>query len=143
MGLEVETLEESRRFKAVANYVRARGGRWESWLQTRRVELDAMTTPQLIDWLDRKMLIYGNGKLIPPTDVLEQELAEQIERRVRADITERILREADIDAQVTKATAAIRMPDGAKIERDIKRMFERKADAEWRNHIAAIVRKIS
>jgi hypothetical protein len=52
------------------------------------------------------MLIYGNGKLIPPTDVLEQELAEQIERRVRADITERILREADIDAQVTEAIVA-------------------------------------
>jgi hypothetical protein len=143
MDLEVETLEETRRFKAVANYVRARGGQWENWLQTSRVELNAMTTPQLIDWLDRKMLMHGDGKLIPPADVLEQQLAEQIERKVRADITERILREAGLDAQVTEAIAAIRMPDGAKIERDIKRMFERKADAEWRNHIAAIVRKIS
>ena len=36
------------------------------WLQTNRVELNAMTTPQLIEWLDEKMAEHGDGKLIPP-----------------------------------------------------------------------------
>src|SRR5207344_1832582 len=43
---------------------------WDDWLQTHRVELNAMTTPELINWLDDKMQTYGDGKLIPPEDVL-------------------------------------------------------------------------
>ncbi len=70
MGLEVETLEEPRSAsRPVADYVRERddGDDWEDWLQTHRVELNAMTTPQLIAWLDEKMAEHGDGKLIPPT----------------------------------------------------------------------------
>ncbi len=55
MGLEVETVEEKDRRKAVARYVAVPDGDWEEWLQTHRTELNAMTTPQLIEWLDRKM----------------------------------------------------------------------------------------
>ena len=76
MGLEVETLEEPEKRKPVTDYVRERDDRdWVEWLQTHRVELNAMTTPQLIAWLDRKMTEHGDGKLISPEDVLEQELA--------------------------------------------------------------------
>ena len=112
-----------------------------NWLQTNRVELNAMTTPQLIEWLDAKMAEYGDGKLIPPGEVLEQELAVQTERKVRADITERVLREAGLDDQVTAAIAAIKTPGGAALARDIKRLFKREPDAEWRKHIEAVVRK--
>ena len=118
MGLEVETLEETKRVKPVADYVREHDGDWENWLQTHRVELNAMTTPQLIDWLDEKMAEFGDGKLIPPEAVLEQELADRIESKVRAEITERILREADVDDQVAAAIAAIKTPDGEKLARD-------------------------
>ena len=77
MGLEVEILEEKDRAKPVADYVpeRATGS---DWLQTNRVELNAMTTPQLFAWLDAKMAEHGDGKLIPPAHVLEQELAEKV-----------------------------------------------------------------
>jgi hypothetical protein len=40
-----------------------KGRDWEEWLQTHRVELNAMTTPQFIEWLDRKMAEHGDGKL--------------------------------------------------------------------------------
>jgi hypothetical protein len=83
MRLEVERLEETSRLKPVAAYVSGHGGNWENWLQTNRVELNAMTTPQLIDWLDRKMADHGGGKLIPPKHVLERELAERLESKVR------------------------------------------------------------
>jgi hypothetical protein len=66
MGLEVEDVERGERRKPVADYIRARRDRdWEEWLQTHRVELNAMTTPQFIAWLDSKMAQY-EGKLIPP-----------------------------------------------------------------------------
>jgi hypothetical protein len=108
-------------------------------LQTKRVELNAMTTPQLIAWLDQKMTDHGDGKLIPPTPVLEGELAERIESKVRAAITERILREANVDAQVVAAVAAITTPDGKRLARDTKKLFKLKPESEWRDHIKVVV----
>ncbi|WOH80908.1 hypothetical protein RX327_35075 [Bradyrhizobium sp. BEA-2-5] len=140
MGLEVETLEEKEKRRPVAEYVAERDdGDWDEWLQTHRVELNAMTTPQFLEWLDAKMEAHGSGKLIPPVNVLEQELADQIEEAVRAETTERILREADFEGQVAATIAAIRTPDGAKLAQDIARLFKRQADAEWRDHIEAVV----
>ena len=75
--------------------------------------------------------------------MLEQELAERIESKVRAAITERILREAELDDQVAAAIAAIKTPDGAKLARDIAKLFKRQPDAEWRDHIEAVARKRS
>ena len=76
MGLEVETVKEAERRKA-GRRLRARprrrrpdGDDWEEWLQTHRIELNAMTTPQFIAWLDGKMAEHY-GKLIPPPDVLD------------------------------------------------------------------------
>ena len=143
MGLEVENLEETERTKPVAEYVYEHDGDWVDWLQTNRVELNAMTTPQLIAWLDQKMAERGNGKLIPPHEVMEQELAIRIENKVRADITERILREARVDDQVADAVAKIKTPDGARLARDIAKLFKREPDAEWRAHIETVARKRS
>ena len=71
-GLEVEDVERGEKHKPVADYVLERddGDHWDEWLQTHRVELNAMTTPQFIAWLDRKMAEHGDGKLIPPPEVL-------------------------------------------------------------------------
>ena len=76
MGLESETVKEGEKRKPVADYVLERdrgadGTTWEEWLQTHRVELNAMTTPQFIAWLDAKMAEHGDGKLIPPPEVVE------------------------------------------------------------------------
>jgi hypothetical protein len=139
MGLEVETVEETKRQKPVADYIRERdrtdATRWEAWLQTGRVELNAMTTPQLIGWLDMKI---GGGKLIPPPHVLEQHLADRIESKVRAEIIERILAEAEIDDRVTAVIAAITTPDAAELAGDIKKLFEQQPDREWRDAIEAV-----
>ena len=56
MGLEVETLDKPDKVRPVADYIRERpdGDYWVEWLQTHRVELNAMTTPQLIAWPDAK-----------------------------------------------------------------------------------------
>jgi Topoisomerase 6 subunit A/Spo11, Toprim domain len=143
MGLEVEGVEEKDRRKAVANYVLDHEGEWEEWLQTRRVELNAMTTPQFIEWLDSQMEAHDTSKLIPPADVLEDELAGRIEAKVRADITERILREAGLDDQVAEAIAEIEKPTAATLEQGIRRLFKREPDREWRDHIEVVAQKMA
>jgi hypothetical protein len=140
MGLEVEDLEDEdleaeERRKPVADYVRQHDGEWEEWLQTQRVELNAMTTPEFIAWLDRKMEEHGNGKLIPPRDVITAELKREIEAKVRADITERILREASYEHQVAAAIAAIKVPNSAAVAQDIAGMAKSEPANPWRHHI--------
>ena len=141
MGLEVEEVEQGEKRKPIADYVRERtdtapdGESWEDWLQTHRVELNAMTMPQFIEWLDAKMAAYD--KLIPPPEVLEKELAERIESKVRATVTERILREAGFENQVAEAVATIEKPNGEALADGIKDLFEQEPDREWRDHIEA------
>jgi hypothetical protein len=141
MGLEIETLERGSHRKPVADYVRDRDPKWDEWLQTNRVELNAMTTPQFINWLDSKM--DGYGKLIPPSNVLKTELDQCIEARVRAAVTERILREAGVDDQITAVVASIKAPTTATLVNGIKELFERKADRPWRDHIEAVAEQVS
>ena len=134
MELDVETVEEGDRRKPVADYVHERDDAdWAQWLQTRRVELNAMTTPQFIEWLDGKMA--ADDKLIPPADVLAAELDKRIENKIRASITERILREAGLDQQVAAAIAAIEKPTIADLTQGITQLFKRESDREWRDHI--------
>jgi hypothetical protein len=138
MGLQVETVPAGDRRKPVADYVRERDDDtdWDEWLQTHRVELNAMSTPQFIEWLSRKMV--GYEKLIPPPHVLEAELNARIESKVRDDIVERILREANVDAQVADALAKIEKPLVSTLADGIRQLFDQQPDAQWRDHVEAV-----
>jgi hypothetical protein len=140
MGLEVETIPETDAHKPVADYVADYDDEtdWTEWLQTHRVELNAMTTPQLIAWLDEKMDDHGSGKLIPPEKVLVEELAAQTEQRIRTSIATRILEEAGFDAQVAAAMAALTPPDGETLTEGIEELFDEEPAADWRAHIEAV-----
>jgi hypothetical protein len=152
MGLEVETVERGKRRKPVADYVLDRDAgfadeapdevSWEEWLQTHRVELNAMTTPRFIRWLDGKMADHAKqterpDKLVPPADVLTAELDQRVEEKVRATLTERILRQAGLDRQVTDTIKTIKKPSAATLAKGIKASFKQQADREWRDHIEA------
>jgi hypothetical protein len=160
MGLEVETVEVTNSkktgkpvYKPVADYVKLAdtfdehgsapdGETWEEWLQTHRVELNAMTTPEFIAWLDRKMAEHAKktrlpDKLIPPADVLTAEFDQRVEEKVRTTLTERILREAGLDQQVKDAIAKIKKPSSQVLTRGIRQSFKAQGDREWREHIEA------
>jgi len=143
MGLEVENVEKTDKRKPVADYVRDRkdGAHWEEWLQTHRVELNAMTTPQFIEWLDGKMAAYD--KLIPPADILKAELSARIEDKICDAITARILREANVDARIAAALAEIEPPDSTALAEGIKQLFEEKPEAEWRDHIEIVATELT
>jgi hypothetical protein len=143
-GLEVEDVDAGEKRKAVADYVLERddGAYWEEWLQTHRVELNAMTTPEFIAWLDRKMAEHGEGKLIPPPEVLATELEQRLQAAAREVITERILREADLEGQIRKALKSITRPTVAALKKGIAAMFGSQPKQEWRKHIEAVVAKL-
>ena len=143
MRLEIETVKAGDRRKPVADYIKERddvapdGDTWEDWLQTHRVELNAMTTPAFIAWLNDKMATHAVGKLVPPAEVLTTELNQRIEQKVRAALTERILREAGLDRQVEDAVKVIKTPGAEALAKGVRASFKRKADRAWRDHIEA------
>ena len=108
---------------------------WEEWLQTHRIELNAMTTPEFIAWLDAKMAEHGEGKLIPPDDVIAKELEDRLDEKVRDIVKERILREAGYENQVAKELAEIERPDAAALKAGIEELFAANQENEWRVHI--------
>jgi hypothetical protein len=142
--LEVEEVERGKTRKAVADYVVAREDtapddeEWEEWLQTHRVELNAMTTPEFIEWLDAKMAAYKVGKLIPPADALAAELEQKLIVKVRAQLTEQILREGGFEVRVAAAMNAIKRPTAAALAKGIKVLFKRDPAHEWRDHIETV-----
>ena len=104
MGLDVEDFV-SKGKRPVAKYIHegGDGDDWEDWLQRHRIELNAMTSPQFIDWLDKKMEIYNVGKVVPPEGVMQGTLLSLLEDRVRHDITQEILAKAGLEQRVTAA----------------------------------------
>jgi hypothetical protein len=129
MGLELEDVEAGERRKPIASYVPAD---WQSWLLHHRVELNAMTTPQFIAWLDGKMATFGNGKLVPPATVLIESLSGLLDDRLHRQITEEILREAGIEDRVAAALRGIALPVAEALRTELDGALAEQPEASWR-----------
>jgi hypothetical protein len=90
----------------VAAYVTERDPKWGEWLQTHRVELNAFTMPQFIEWLDKNMSDY-TGKLVPPAGVMADRLNDQVRRLWRESIIAQVLSEARVDERVDDALSSV------------------------------------
>lgn len=108
MGLQIENLPAGKTQKPIADYV---SDGWADWLQTHRCELNVMGPAIFLDWLDRKMEEYGDGKLIPPVAVQQEEYKMAVESAIRKALSERILKAAGIDDQVSSHMAGVSIPD--------------------------------
>lgn len=120
MALQVERFDARKQRVPVARYVKRHesdGGRdmdgdaWDDWLQTSRVELNAMTSPQFVAWLEGKMKRYNNGKVVPPESVLRETLRTRTHSIVRARLAADILKahgfDQRVDAEMGRLTPAI------------------------------------
>ena len=63
MGLEVEDVEAGECRKPIASYV---PDDCQDWLRQHRVELNAMTTPQFLAWLDARWRPSATASWCPP-----------------------------------------------------------------------------
>ena len=139
MELEVEDVDAGERRKPIASYV---PDDWQDWLQYRRVELNAMTTPQFIAWLDAKMAAFGNGKLVPPARVLTNDLSDTLEHRLHRQITEQILREAGIEERVATALREIELPPREDLRAVVDHALAGEPAASWRAAIAQVADRL-
>ena len=147
MGLEIEDIDAPKDRRPVATYAqrsqRMESGErvnWADFLQRRRVELNAMTTPQFLEWLDQKMADHGDSKVIPPEDVMADRLRSETESGLRSSITEKVLREAKVDDQVEAALSRVRWPNGRKLVGTVETWLGDRREHHWPRpieHVAA------
>jgi hypothetical protein len=141
MGLEPEPVERKGNHP-VARYVTKR---WRAWLQTKRVELNKMTTPEFLDWLDRKFADQV-GKLVPPAAVLADRLENEVRQNLREGITERLLAEAGIDNLIDQAMAEraeqIKIANATIVE-DVTEALEESPQEPWTSPIKEIAAEIA
>ncbi len=136
MGLEAEEFKQGEQQRPVADYVLQHedGAAWSEWLQSKRYELNAMTTPQFLNWLEAKMMAHAEGKVIPPKTVLAEQAFDRLDAELRRRITERVLREADIEGQVAAARASVKLP-GELTPKAIEAWLDARPLQSWRECI--------
>jgi hypothetical protein len=143
MGLQVEAVRrKGDKSVPVAEYV---DPECRDWLQTHRVELNAMTTPQFLEWLDAKFADAA-GKVVPPPEVLAERAESEALAELKRRLTEKVLRRARIDE---KAEAALdrRRPaleaSLATIEADVRQALEERPVDPWPEPVRSIARRIA
>ena len=104
MGLPAEPVERKDRAVPVADYVVDR--EWREWLQSNRVELNAMDSPTFLEWLDGKMEQAG-GKLVPPPVVLRQHLTSTARDLIQQALTREAIRAAHVAERTESALAGL------------------------------------
>jgi len=100
MGLQVETFSPKKKLP-VARYIKEYDSendtQWQTWLQTQRVELNAMTSPQFIEWLDEAVAEHTTGKIIPPAQVLTETFSADLRTKVRDGMIAKLIKEHKVD----------------------------------------------
>ncbi len=141
MGLEVEDVGPRKDGKPhpVASYVE---DEWAAWLQEHRVELNAMTSPQLLSWLDD--LFSDTEKLVPPGDVLLEAYAEIIGKRIEEEAEDAVRERLDFDRLLEEEVAARRealpVADSAEdLAVYVKARLDEAPEKLWKTVLAAIV----
>jgi 5S rRNA maturation endonuclease (ribonuclease M5) len=156
-GLQHETgLAEQRRKKkdkerrvAVADYIKTRDlensrtgnpnnePNWENWLQDNRVELNAMTSPQRVAWVERKLSKHNVKKVIPPDEATRKELLDSVNVSITDALKEEVLKNAQawIDQQTRRCSKAISLPSGEELRESITEYLAEQPQTNWKSAI--------
>jgi hypothetical protein len=139
MGLAVEEVSYEKR-QAVADYVPHAD---REWLQANRIELDAMSSPEFVEWLDAKFEPYA--KLVPPVSVMRRRLASDVKELLREEITAEILEEAGINRLVEEAFEKRMVEIEARVESlagDVAKALADDESRPWTGPIGDVAREI-
>lgn len=104
------------------------------WLRSKRVELNAMSPPRLVKWLDEKMAKCGLGKVVPPEQVMTDHLAAETRHLVEEHVRDAILRESGFEQHVNRSLSDLspRLDSLARsIDIDVRRALKREPTLHW------------
>jgi hypothetical protein len=116
------------------------------WL-CRRVELNAFSAPGLVAFTDRELLASGvRGKVVPPAPVLAAQLSADLRAAVRQAAVAKILRAADVEAQVEQQLRSLQPALDGRVSRLVPDVTADLADdptKPWLTAVADIAARIA
>jgi hypothetical protein len=101
------------------------------FLRTRRVELNAMTSRQLVDFIEAKLTAHGVAKLVPDEAVLEQ----QARRIIKHQLTQQAL--AKLSARIGKQAETAKLPEH--LREQIAGVFKKYPEIPWDHAVAQVL----
>ena len=135
-GLEREPAAATKTSTSVLRSQLAENGATEAEitiLLNERVELNAMTSDDLIAMIERKLKDYGLQKVIPPNDVLAE--------TYRAFHCSRLLREKfeEIEEEFEEEDTKIKVPRN--LEEQVRAVLDKHADLRWDDAVKIVLDK--
>jgi hypothetical protein len=125
MGLESEPTDVTGNWWKREQTLRRHGATAEeiAFLKKSRVELNAMTSRQLLDFVEEKLDEHGVEKLIPEDALLEQHARRLVEQRLAGVAIARL------KSKITKEAAAKKLP--ADLHRRLANVLALKPQLPW------------
>ena len=146
MGLEPEnSVNESDKYKAVGDYVSEHDPECVEWLQTHRIELNEMSTPQFLQWLDDKMEMYSQGKLTAPVDIMVKELHDKAYEILKQTLIEEILQENDLEGRLNCEYEKLKpvLDEKAKeLTKDVRVALQKEPTQSWRDPVLKVAEDV-
>jgi hypothetical protein len=102
----------------------------------RRVELNAMTSRQLVDFVEAKLEEHGVQKVVPENDTLTQHARRRIEQdRIEQELTRKGLE--GLAPEVAQRAAEISLPED--LEDRVQELLAEQPELSWDQALAQIV----
>jgi hypothetical protein len=120
MGLEDEPVAVRKDWNKVSATLRRHGATEQeiAFLKSRRVELNAMTSPQLIAFVEAKLAEHGVKKLVPDEATLTLHARRLTEQRLAAAAVEKLSAELSDKAAKIPVPPDLRQAVGARLAED-------------------------
>jgi hypothetical protein len=132
MGLAAEPMTITD-FESRVDTLRAHGATDEEieFLKGERVELNAMTSRQMVDFIEAKLTMHGIAKVLPDADIIEAHARRLIEQRLAREAL------AEIRDRITRQAAATALP--VDIEVQLRSHLARHPSLAWDDALAQII----
>jgi hypothetical protein len=105
-----------------------------SFLRNRRVEINAMTSRQIIDFIEKKLAEHGVKKLIPDDETLDQHARRVIKRRSTKEILDTF---AD---DITRETDAAELPED--FRQHVESVLQEHPELPWDAAVSLILNPV-
>ena len=137
IGLESEPTDVSGNWWEREQTLRRHGATPEeiAFLKSDRVELNAMTSRQLLDFVEQKLGEHGVEKLVPQDAIIESHARRLIEQRLAGAAIARLR------SDITKRTAAAKLPGN--LRGRLAEVFEKRPELPWDAALAEVLVKKS
>ena len=152
MELRIEEVEGTERNRSVAPYVAEHDERpwrswlavrgcdsWNDWLQSYRIELNAMPPADRIAWLTQKIEHHPPRKVIPPARVLHEKRVSVAGAAVHAELEKR----ARIEERSTEILSRIKWPSAERTPEIARRYLERHRHDHWPDPMEAAGKRLA